>query len=41
LCRALVMLEYGPDRLLAGGVDGGNHHELVRGTRLLAPQFVD
>ena len=41
LCRVLVALEDGPDRLLAGGVAGGDLQELVRGARLLAPQFVD
>ena len=41
LCRVLVALEDGPDRLLAGSVVCGNLQELVRGTRLLAPQFVD
>ena len=39
--RVLVALEDGPDRLLAGSVVCGNVQELVRGTRLLAPQFVD
>ena len=41
LCRMRVALEDGPDRLLAGGVAGGDLQELVRGARLLAPQFVD
>ena len=41
LCRVLVALEDGPDRLLAGGVAGGDLQELVRGARILAPQFVD
>ena len=41
LCRMLVALEDGPDRLLAGGVAGGDLQELMRGARLLAPQFVD
>ena len=40
-CRVLVALEDGPDRLLAGGVVGGNLQELIRSVRLLAPQFVD
>jgi hypothetical protein len=38
---ALVTLKDGPDRLLAGGMVGGDLQELVRGARLLAPQFVD
>ena len=33
----LVSFEDGPDRLLAGGVVGGDLQELVRGARLLAP----
>ena len=37
LCRVLVALEDGPDRLLAGGVVGGDLQELVRSARLLAP----
>jgi hypothetical protein len=37
LCRVLVALEDGPDRLLAGGMVGGDLQELVRGARLLAP----
>ena len=37
----LVTLEDGPDRLLIGRMVGGNLRELVHGTRLLAPQFVD
>ena len=37
----LVALEDGPNRPLAGSVVCGNLQELVRGTRLLAPQFVD
>ena len=41
LCRVLVALEDGPDRLIAGGVIGGDLQELVRGAWLLAPQFVD
>ena len=41
LCRMLVALEDGPDRLLARGVTGGDLQELVRVARLLAPQFVD
>ena len=41
LCRVLVALKDGPDRLLAGGMIGGDLQELVRGARLLAPQFVD
>ena len=35
-CRMLVTLEDGPDRLLAGGVAGGDLQELLRGARLLA-----
>ena len=35
--RMLVALEDGPDRLLAGGMAGGDLQELVRGARLLAP----
>ena len=41
LRRMLVALEDGPDRLLAGGVAASDLQELVRGARLLAPQFVD
>ena len=40
-CRVLVTLEDGPDRLLTGGVAGGDLQEFMRGVRLLAPQFVD
>ena len=39
--RALVALPDGPDRFLDGGVVGGDLQELVRGARLLAPQFAD
>ena len=35
--RVLVALENGPNRLLAGGVVGGDLQELVRSARLLAP----
>ena len=41
LRRLRVALEDGPDRLLAGGVAGGDLQEFMRGVRLLAPQFVD
>ena len=41
LRRVMVPLEDSPDRLLAGGVVGGDVQELVRGARLLATQFVD
>ena len=41
LRRMLVALEDGPDCLLTGSVVCGNLQELMRGTRLLAPQFVD
>ena len=41
LRRMLVALKDGPDRHLAGGVAGGDLQELVRGARLLAPQFAD
>ena len=41
LCRVLVALEDGPNRILAGGVAGSVLQELMRGARLLAPQFVD
>ena len=41
LRRVLVPLEDGSDRLLAGGMVGGDVQELVHGARLLAPQFVD
>ena len=37
LCRVLVALEDGIDRLLAGGVLGGDLQELMRGARFLAP----
>ena len=40
-CRVLVAFENGPDRLLAGGMVGGDLQELVRSTRLLAPHFMD
>jgi hypothetical protein len=41
LCRVLVSLEDSPNSLHAGGMAGGDLQELVRGARLLAPQFVD
>ena len=41
LRRLRVALEDGPDRLLTGGVAGGDLQEFMRGVRLLAPQFVD
>ena len=41
LRRLRVALEDGPDRLLAGGVAGGDLQEFMCGVRLLAPQFVD
>ena len=37
----LVLLKDGLDRLLAGGVVGGDVQDLMRGARLLATQFVD
>ena len=41
LRRVMVPLEDSPDRLLVGGIVGGDLQELVRGARLLAPQFAD
>ena len=41
LCSMLVPLKDSPDRLLTGGVVGGDVQELVPSARLLAPQFVD
>ena len=43
LRRVLVPIEDSPspNRLLAGGVVGSDVQELMRGARLMAPQFVD
>ena len=39
--RVLVAFKNSPDRLLAGGMVGGDLQELIHSVRLLAPQFVD